>query len=123
MNILRIADLSGCVSILILCPLCALFIRKRSRLLKKIHSPLTVLVSIILLLHLCTSIFTGSMQNTDFMIVFLSGILAVSGFIASVILILFKRKCPQKMRKYHIVLSLITFCVAIMHIILSEMLL
>lgn len=123
MNIVRIVDMTGCVSMLMLILISIIYLKRKSKLLHKLHGPLTIVCSIALLIHLVTSFTIGSMQNLGFAIVIITGVLATVGFIVSVLVIIRKKNRTKNRLKLHIVLALMTFAVTVIHIMLSEMLL
>ncbi|HKM21594.1 MAG TPA: hypothetical protein VJZ01_06100 [Lachnospiraceae bacterium] len=92
MNLIRIVDMTGCISM------------------------------IALLLHLVPSFFIGCFQNIGFVIVLATGILAVLCFIVSILVVMPKRKLMGEKVKWHITCALITIGVTVIHIFLSEML-
>ncbi len=123
MNIVRIVDMSGCISFLTLMPLFAILISKKSKLLHKLHSPLTILCTVMLLLHLVTSFMIGSVSDMNFVIVIGSGILAVIGFVVSILTVIQKKKRTKARLKWHIIFAIATFIITVIHIKLAGMLL
>ena len=123
MNYLRIVDMTGCVSFLLLILISIIYFKKKSILLKKLHTPLTAVCTLMLLLHFIYSFLIGSIQDIGFVVVFASGVLAVAGFVASIFVIIQRKKRTNSGIKLHVVFSLITFVITLIHIALSEMLL
>lgn len=113
-------DMTGFGMTLCLIMIIAVFWLKESRLLHKMHKPLTVFLGVLAIIHAAASFTAVMVIDRNMLLIIISGLLAVMGFIAGILVLLKKRKSKELAVKLHIIYSFLSAGFSVIHIILSE---
>ncbi|MDO5574343.1 MAG: hypothetical protein Q4G60_10265 [bacterium] len=118
-----IINMTGLLSLVCMLVVTAIFWRKKSKLMHRLHKPLTIIGGVFTLVHTVISLVAVSMMDINVLLVILSGILAVAGFAASIVVLVNKKTERVTAVRKHVIYSFISVGISILHVVLAEVLL
>ena len=117
-----IIDMTGLLGMICMIVVAAIFWRRKSRMMHRLHKPFTILGGFLTVIHTVAALIAISAIDGAALLVVLSGALAIGGFVISIVVLVNQKTEHKKAVRQHVIYSFASVGISIHHVILAEVL-